>query len=274
MRFLPLIVASTFVPTFAVASETLVVEAPELETDRSALPALVVSAGAALLERRFNYTDDLFGRFRNYRLPLGGGLRLDARFHPGTLLGSSALGAVGLVARAELSAPFMSQTSDGSAFPTTTMHVMGGVEIANRFGPVELAAIGGVGRQTFTLEDASEGKARPAVPSANYTYLKGGARARLALGDFGALRARGAYLKLFRIGELDDEGWFPRATGAGVDFGGDLVVSPIPDLFSVVFGADVRRFFFSMHPEVGDTNVVGGAVDQYIVIHLSAQLTI
>lgn len=240
--------------------------APTSDEPRGAL--LRLEAGVGFLNRQLYYTDDLFRAQQNYVLPFAPGARLGLVAHPGALLGPGLLEHFGLYAQALLHAPLESEDAAGQRFDTRSLQVAGGVEGTLDVGPLSAAATLGVGHQRYEVAGVEGGDA--GVPEVRYLHLDAGARLRLELGPV-ALRAQGAYLHLLGMGALDDADWFPRAQGRGVEVAGALEWAPWSWL-AVVAGVDVRRYFFAMRPEVGDARVAGGAVDQYLVTHVGAQL--
>jgi hypothetical protein len=73
----------------------------------------------------------------------------------------------------------------------------------------------------------------------------------------------GGYRYLFGMGGLTEATWFPRATGAGLDVSAGVAfhVTTWLDLQARI---DTRRYFFAMHPAIGDPWIAGGATDDYI----------
>ncbi|MCB9651390.1 MAG: hypothetical protein H6730_33050 [Deltaproteobacteria bacterium] len=244
------------------------VPAPTPTSDEPRGGLLRLEAGVGFLNRQLYYTDDLFRAQQNYVLPFAPGARLGLVAHPGVLFGPGLVEHFGLYAQALLHAPLESEDAAGQRFDTRSLQVAGGLEATLDLGPLSAAATLGVGHQRYTVAGVEGGDA--GVPEVRYLHLDAGARLRLELGPV-AVRGQGAYLHLLGVGALDDADWFPRAQGRGVEVAGALEWAPWPVL-AVVAGVDVRRYFFTMRPEVGDARVAGGAVDQYLVTHVGAQL--
>jgi hypothetical protein len=100
------------------------------------------------------------------------------------------------------------------------------------------------------------------VPSYTYGILSGVVDARVSLGSVFAILADGGDLFVTSDG-IAQSGYFPHATVNGLEAGLALALMVLEPV-ELRLGANYQRFFFAMHSRVGDTNVAGGAVDQYL----------
>lgn len=223
---------------------------------------LDASIGAASLLRLLDYSDDLFGALREYRLPLSalGALRVEA--WPAARMGG-ALSHFGLTASAEQSFLLKSGTKGGPSFSTNAQRITLG--LAGRL-PVQRAEVtlgAAYGWQDFSISGEGD-PARPEIPNVTYRFLRAGAGLRLDVKPRVALLASAAYLHVLDSGQIATSDYFPRLTVAGVEAGAGAAWQ-FSAPWEVRVGVDYRRYFFSMHPEPGDRLIAGGALDNYVV---------
>lgn len=101
------------------------------------------------------------------------------------------------------------------------------------------------------------------LPGADYRFLRAGVDLRTH-GDL-AVWGGGGYLDVLSTGGMG--GLFPRETVGGVEarLGAAYAVTAA---FEVSVGVHYTRFFYSMHPQPGDPNVAGGALDEMARVSL------
>lgn len=223
---------------------------------------LDASIGAASLLRLLDYSDDLFGALREYRLPLSalGALRVEA--WPAARRGGT-LSYFGLTASAEQSFLLKSGTQGGPSFSTNSQRITLG--LAGRL-PVRRAEVtlgAAYGWQDFSISGEGD-PARPDIPNVTYHFLRVGAGLRLDIKPRLALLASAAYLHVLDSGQIATSDYFPRLTVAGVEAGVGAAWQ-FSSPWELRFGVDYRRYFFNMHPEPGDRLIAGGALDNYVV---------
>jgi hypothetical protein len=115
---------------------------------------------------------------------------------------------------------------------------------------------GGYGQMTYSFDGALDTPA--ALPGVQYSYVRGGADARVALGAF-SVYGYGSYLYVLSTGPLG--GYFTRATAGGIE--GRLgLARDLGRGFEASLEVSYTRFFSSLNPQPGDTYVAGGALDQ------------
>jgi hypothetical protein len=120
----------------------------------------------------------------------------------------------------------------------------------------------GVGVSDFDFDRSS---LAAVLPSADYTFLRAGIDARGKRGDLSAF-VSGAYLGVLSTGAM--HGLFPRERAGGVE----AEVGAAYDVtsgFEVSIAVAYTRFFYSMRPKPGDTNVAGGALDEMALLSLA-----
>jgi hypothetical protein len=121
---------------------------------------------------------------------------------------------------------------------------------------------------SFKIVTEGEDMMPPHVPAADYRQLRAGVGTRFPVSSTMSLMAGADYLHLLSIGELR-EGYFPQATGhGGYGYAGAAYALGWTRGLEARITVDLRRYVFAMNPEVGDTHVAGGAVDQYVGVNL------
>jgi hypothetical protein len=238
--------------------------APRPTPDRSQDGAVLLDAaiGAASLLRLLDYSDDLFGALREYRLPMSalGALRVEA--WPAARLGG-APSHFGLTASAEQSILLKSGPRGGPSFATNAQRITLGLLGRLPVQRAEVTLSAAYGWQDFSISGEGD-PARPEIPNVTYRFLRGGAGLRMDVRPRLAVLASAAYLHVLDSGQIATAEYFPRLTVAGVEAGlGAAWQFSSP--WEVRVGVDYRRYFFDMHPEPGDRLIAGGALDNYVV---------
>jgi hypothetical protein len=225
--------------------------------------ALAVRIGAQALGRRYTYNDDLFLALNTYALPMGPAIAAELEWFPGAHVSSGVASAFGVSARYErvIGVTSSASRSQNISYSTDSQLVEAGGLARHRVGSVDLRGELAFGAHRYGLA-ASDGS-DPNLPVADYRYLRLGAGVALRVGRVVELSLDGAYLHLLSIGELDDEAWFPRASGAGLELRAGVRVD-LGSGFSVGYTLGLRRYWFALDPEVGDARVAGGALDRYV----------
>ncbi|MGE0321225.1 MAG: hypothetical protein AB7S68_02920 [Polyangiaceae bacterium] len=237
---------------------------PASKSDRDAL-RLALRGG--VMNRKFEYTDDLNGTLRPYDLGAAPFARLDLEWYP-LAGGDSAVGNLGLVGGYQQAFALSSETSDGTKLDTSSREFNVGLRWRFPIGDHELGLSARYGQHTFTLDDGD----RNFIPSVNYGYIRPALDARLGFGSV-FLGLGVGYRFVLDSGEFAEQPWFPDQSVGAVDghleFG--LAVGDL-DLF---LGGAIERYFFTLNPDpdnVGVTDdgdaVAGGALDQYLYGYL------
>jgi hypothetical protein len=240
------------------------------ETVRATASPVDVSAGLQLYSRSFEYNDDLFGALRPYALNLGPELGARLRWYPGAHFTDGVAAHIGVEVQGARSFAISSASQgNDSSFPTHSRRYGAGLRGRIPLGDHQLAVAAGWHRHVFRIDASSPAGPlggetnQPGVPSVDYRFIRLGADARFALGAGVTTFFGAAFRVMTGLGELATDAWFPRADGRGMDahagFGYELV-----DSLEVRLAFEMSRYWFTMNPEPGDTNVAGGAVDQYL----------
>ena len=227
--------------------------------NRSRSP-LMVAIGVGLQTRDFSYTDDAFQTLRPYELGGAPALSGDLRWYPAGHFTGGFLRHLGVDGRLRYLVGVQSEDSDGNAFDTSSFDAFGGLRGRVPLGSHELGIGVGVGHHNFDIEVPEDG---PALPGVGYTYLRFGADSRFALPASLHLYVGAAWRQVLSSGDLGSDEWFPNATQGGIDANLQLGWAFLGGL-ELRLGAEYTRYFFSLNPELGDTFVAGGALDQYI----------
>ena len=208
--------------------------------------------------RRFTFHDDMFDVMRRYSLGAAPAVFLDAAWYPLAHSEGGILAHLGVMAGYEHG--FATRTNDGAGgdLETRMMAFFAGLRMRLPLGAHELAASFTYGQHSFTIDGDEQ---RP-FPDVKYSYLRPALDATFRLGNV-SFGGHVGHRFLLSSGALESDTWFPRLTGAGIDLG--LFVGRVLwKTLEARAGADLRRYYFTMHPEVGDRYVVGGAVDQFL----------
>jgi hypothetical protein len=100
------------------------------------------------------------------------------------------------------------------------------------------------------------------APNVRYSVLRPSIAGRSELARGLSLMVTAAYLHVLSVGDLDDKTKFPRVTAVGAELGIGVGYSIDRD-FEVRLVADLRHYAHSMHVQVGDPLIVGGALDEH-----------
>jgi hypothetical protein len=227
---------------------------------RRALPWLSLSVEGRTFQRSLRYNDDLDGTLHGYDLaaPAAG---IVAVFQP---LRSGVGRYLALRGEAELAVGIDgSEDSDGTLYPTSASDWSAGLRVLLPIPAGQWSIDAAYGMHRFTIED--DEMLAELVPDVDYRYVRGALALRAPLGRRLALDASAGYRQLLGTGDLESDPWFPRLKGAGIDaeLGARVrIAGPVEFLAR----AGLRRYFFAMRPEPGDSMIAGGAVDQYLSI--------
>lgn len=225
--------------------------------------------GVRGFSRRLNFTDDVFNAVSGYRVRMAPALELGLEYYPGVHLGSSRpLSYLGVTFAGDYTLGLSSVTDDGSQLSTRAYGFSGGLKGRYPVGASEVGFGLSFGSRVFNVAAPASGMLP--LPDAGYQYVRGLASGRIALSPTLALRLGAGYLHVLDAGELST-GYFPNLSGGGVE-GSLSIAYRLTDALELRVGGTGQRFFFSMNPQVGDTYVAGGAVDQYLAATLGLGL--
>jgi hypothetical protein len=155
--------------------------------------------------------------------------------------------------------PFDS-ASDGSAkvktyFSTLDAGLRYRIQLGSR---AALSILPSFGFEDFTFVGA--GALSSEVASVRYRYIRGALEGRIPIGPLGLIVSAG-YRLVLSGGQVADR--FPHAGIGGMDARlGAAIPLGKSGLEFMAFGR-YDRYFYSMHSKPGDTNVAGGATDQF-----------
>jgi hypothetical protein len=122
---------------------------------------------------------------------------------------------------------------------------------------VSVGAKVGYGVIDYSFDNA--GKLAPELPGSTYRYLRAGVDGRLEVWKI-VLMAGFDYLAVQSSSGVADR--YPHATVGGIDAVLGIGI-PFAGHFEARTGLHYQRFFYSMHPVVGEPSVAGGATDEY-----------
>jgi hypothetical protein len=221
-----------------------------IEPPAHAAPRFDISVEGRAFMRRFRYRDDLDMQLRAYDLEApAAGIAATWRFARRFRVRGEVELALGLQG---------SETSDGTAYPTSASEWSTGIHGAWSLAGAQLDVHAAYGEQRCAVGGDH-------IPDVTYRWLGAGAAVRVPLSPRLALEGGAGWRQLLDAGELGSDAWFPRMSGAGID--ADLGVRwQATDTVALSAGGDLRRYFLAMHPEPGDPRIAGGALDQYLSI--------
>jgi hypothetical protein len=233
-------------------------EAPTEPSDR--VSPLEIGLGVRGYSRNFDYNEDLFSRQRTHQVDAAPSIFLYARWYP--------------LAHGKKQGPFANVGVTGGfeqGFATTTEDV-GGNELKTSMNAFfvglrgrlplsrhELGLVLSYGQHNYGISGEAPDRRFPDV---GYKYLGFGLDGRFRISS-ALVGFHLAHRQVLGTGELESAEWFPHVKGAGFVaglFGGQS----LSDQFDLMAGIDIHRYYFDMNTMLGDPNIVGGAVDQYL----------
>jgi hypothetical protein len=218
------------------------------------LPMWEVSLGPRVLTRNFTYTDNLEG-LPGYTLAGAPALAADATFFP-TAGGTSAARNFGFAGHFETSVAVKTVGRNGAASADTSLraYLVGArYRIPSNHFLFTVGADYGEHRFNIDVQDV-------APPNVRYTILRPSLTTRADAGGNLSLSVTLAYLHILGVGDMGADDRFPRDTAVGAEASAGLAYA-VDENFSVQLVVDVRHFAHTMHAQMGDKLLVGGAVD-------------
>jgi hypothetical protein len=103
------------------------------------------------------------------------------------------------------------------------------------------------------------------LPDVGYRFLRAAVDFRATRGEL-AVFASGGYLGVLSAGKMGS--LFPRERVAGIEARAGAAYG-VAGGFELSLGLGYTRFFYSMHPQPGDANVAGGALDEMARLSLN-----
>jgi hypothetical protein len=246
-------------------------QAPEPAGDTQQQPAsgegekslLRVSVASAAGSRHFAYVDRLTSSLRPYDLfaaPLAS-VRIEAL--PFVRSSNPVLRGLGL--DGEYARAFGVSSADASGTPVSTTWQAFHADIRDVVAlgaGVHSGAHVGFGANDFSFEGALGPGA--VLPSVGYRFVRAGLDGQLDLHGL-SVYAEASYLAVLSTGAFGS--LFPRGSVGGIDARAGIVFLAGRHL-DVSFELAYERFFYSLHPVPGDTNVAGGALDEMALASL------
>jgi hypothetical protein len=240
--------------------------ASEGPTRRTAL--VVVQASVEAGSRHLSYVDRITANLRPYDLFAAPLVSIAAEAYPLSRMRVpppvTGLGVTGDYARA-----FALSSADAAGARVGTHWQAFDLDLRDRIALSQTMALGvnlGYGAIDFDFDRPGSGAV---LPSVAYRFLRAGFDLRVDRGDLSVF-CGGAYLPVLSAGNSGGRmgGLFPRESVGGVEarLGAAYVATAG---FELSLGIGYTRFFYSMHPQPGDANVAGGALDEMARLSLS-----
>ncbi len=229
----------------------------------SALEAMV---GGAALFRTLAWNQDLTPQLSGYSLSPGPEGRVGLEVFPGAFATGGPASNVGIIGTFGRSVGVNSQAASGAALATTFEDFLFGLKARIPLGSVVPYLSATYGGQSFTI--AGQGSTT-SVPGTDYRFLRVGLGSRVQLSAVFSLDVGAGYLFVTQLGsgseEIGSSTFFPRGKAYAVD--GDVsVAARITKNIGLRGGVAARQYGLSFNVQKGDPNVVGGAIDRYVVV--------
>jgi hypothetical protein len=235
--------------------------APTAPGDR--LSPLEIGLGVRGYSRNFEYNDDLFGRMRTHQVDAAPSVFIYARWYPlahGKEQG--VLANLGVTGGYEQGFATTTEDADGRELSTSMNAFFVGLRGRLPLDRHELGLVASYGQHNFGI---SGDDLRP-FPDVGYKYLGIGVDGRFRISS-ALVGFRLEHRQLLDTGELESAIWFPNAKGAAF-VAGIYGGQSLSDQIDLMAGFDIHRYYIDMNtppaPVPAGTNIVGGAVDQYL----------
>lgn len=251
----------------------------EDEADDGERPsALLAALRFRGLMRDYGYNDDLLP-LRDHSLDISGAGRLLLRWYPAAHFTGGFAANLGLDLRALYMLPVeVTRTTDDVKFTTNQIGFDAGLHWRVPIGDHRLGLLVGYGQHSVEVEDGESADEPdmpedPDVPSVEYGMLRFGGDVWLALGDSIGVEVSGAYLLLVGLGEVEEELWFPNASGGGMEVSATFAYK-LTSALQLQAAVGFTRYGLTLDPqpddpgvadrsEVPNARVAGGASDTH-----------
>jgi hypothetical protein len=206
--------------------------------------------------RHFAYVDRLTSTLRPYDLFAAPIVSLRVEAVPFARSTSPLIEGLGLSGEYARAFGISSGDSAGTAVETTWQAFHADLRENVAVTPaVRAGAHAGFGAIDFSLGDLGTGSE---LPSVGYRFVRAGVDGLLTLRDF-SVYAEASYLAVLSTGAIGS--LFPHESAGGIAASTGLLW-PLAHHLDLGFELAYTRFFYSLHPEPGDPNVAGGALDE------------
>lgn len=226
--------------------------------------ALSVGAGAKALFRTLSW-NQANGALAPYSLSPGPEAAVWLEAFPAAFASSGFAGNIGLYGHFDYGLGASSQTPSGMKLTTKYQDFLAGLKVRIPFGSFLPYVTGAYGMQKFSLDPGAMDR-----PNFNYTFVSGGAGARIQINQMFDVDLGGAFLYVLNpgsaAGEVASNGFYPGATANGVDASLSIGVR-LFGAIGVRAGGDFRQFGLNTHYKTGDVGPrAGGATDRNISV--------
>ncbi|MEQ9318917.1 MAG: hypothetical protein RIF41_07135, partial [Polyangiaceae bacterium] len=247
----------------------------DFEPNRPGSELFSLGVGVEFGGRFFDYNDAVFDNLRPYDVFGVPGLHVMGEVYPLAPWDIVVASDIGLTVSFMQAFGLSSQTDDESLqFSNNYNRFTAGLRYRFRIGekddhPFVIGIDGKFGFLNFSFDPENEASIENAdeVGTVSYLFIRPGLDARLPIADWFALMPAFGYVAPLSKGEAYD-----RVNGAsvhGLDM--ELMLAFVVGLgFEVRTGVEYMRYFASFDPQVGDTFVAGGALDQYLMLRAGA----
>ncbi|MBU8894651.1 hypothetical protein KRR26_03505 [Corallococcus sp. M34] len=246
---------------------------PQLSPERSTIVEGAV--GLRLLGRTLRYRDDVFQTLRpytlgkdvaGYALPGAPQVAGTLTVYPAAAFSHGPMTRLGLTGGMERSLVLHSTGATGATrYPTVASEWRVGLRYVLPLDSGGRSAVdfsGTYGQHAFRIDPAEDGSRPADVPNVAYDEVGVDVGLRMAVTRKVEVGARVGYLLPLGAGELSSDEWFPHTSMGGITASLGLAYRLTQNL-DVRLSTELKRYFFKFKPEVGDSRVAGGAVDQY-----------
>jgi hypothetical protein len=224
--------------------------------------AVAVWASGGVANRRFTYSDAVGDNLAPYRLPAAPMATFGIEAYPAASSDVPVLRDLGIRAHVSRGFAFDSNTPQGVTLETSWTRFGG--ELRERLlvpGPhaAELGVLVGADASYFGM--SADAFVPALLPAARTVALRFGADARLRVAWRLSVLAGAAYLLTTSRGEIYDHFHRPQVRGVDADFGFAI---DLGSGFEARLAGRYTRYFASFKPQLGDTYVAGGALDEQL----------